>query len=160
MPGAGKSTVGVVLAKKLGMKFIDSDLMIQEKKGMLLNEIIDQKGLQAFINIEEEVNSSIDVENCVIATGGSVIYGENAMQHFRKIGEIIYLSIELETLSLRLGDLKERGVVLKEGQDLQGLFEERVPLYERYATKSIECAAKSIYEIVDEISDVVSIDYV
>ena len=151
MPGAGKSTVGVVLAKKLGYAFLDSDLVIQSREGKLLHEIIAQKGIEGFWQIEEEANCSIAVNRTVIATGGSVIYGARAMEHFQKTAAIVYLKLSLESIAERLGDLNERGVTLKAGQDLQGLYEERIPLYEQYADITMDCEGLSIREIVAEI---------
>lgn len=152
MPGAGKSTVGVVLAKKLGFSFLDSDLVIQEREGKVLHEIISEKGLDGFLQIEEEVNSSLCVSRCVIATGGSVIYGKKAMEHLKSIGEIVYLQLSCEEIAERLGDLNQRGVALKTGQNLEALYEERIPLYEKYADKTIACEQKMLREIVEEIA--------
>lgn len=151
MPGVGKSTVGVVLAKKLGFSFLDSDLLIQEREGMRLHEIIEQKGLEAFNRIENDVNASIEAENAVIATGGSVIYGEHAMRHLKAIGRVIYLKLNCEELKERLGDLEERGVSIRPGMTLEELYQERTPLYEKYADRSVDCHDKSIREIVNEI---------
>lgn len=133
MPGVGKSTIGVVLAKILGYQFIDADLVIQEKTGRLLKDIIAEEGIEEFIKIENEVNASIDTKKAVIATGGSVVYGKEAMKHLSEIGTVVYLQLELSALSRRLGSLKKRGVVLKKGQTLKDLYEERIPLYEKYA---------------------------
>lgn len=152
MPGAGKSTVGVVLAKHEGFGFLDSDLVIQEKTGLLLHEIISREGDEGFRQVENRVNASLQVRHTVIATGGSVIYGREAMQHLRRIGTVVYLKLSCPSIAERLGDLKERGVTLKEGQTLQQLYDERVPLYERYADITIDCEEKSIREIVAEIS--------
>ena len=132
MPGAGKSSIGVVLAKVLGYQFIDSDLLIQKAEKRTLSEIIADEGTEGFKAIENRVNASIQVENTVIATGGSVVYCDEAMQHLKSEGVVVYLKISLELLSRRLGNLKGRGVVLKEGQTLASLYE-RVPLYEKYA---------------------------
>ena len=151
MPGAGKSTVGVVLAKHEGFGFLDSDLVIQ-KTGLLLHEIISREGDEGFRQVENRVNASLRVRHTVIATGGSVIYGREAMQHLRRIGTVVYLKLSCPSIAERLGDLKERGVTLKEGQTLQQLYDERVPLYERYADITIDCEEKSIREIVAEIS--------
>ena len=151
MPGAGKSTVGVVLAKKLGYTFVDSDLVIQEKESRLLHEIIEQDGLNAFEKIENEVNATLEAKNSVIATGGSVIYGTEAMMHLASIGTIIYLKLAYEELEWRLGDLDERGVVMRPGQTLLDLYEERIPLYEKYADITIDCTQKSIRQVVMEI---------
>lgn len=152
MPGAGKSTVGVVLAKKLGFSFLDSDLVIQEREGKVLHEIISEKGLDGFLQVEEEVNASLLVSRCVIATGGSVIYGEKAMKHLKDIGKIVYLQLPCEEIAERLGDLNQRGVALKEGQSLEALYEERIPLYEKYADMTIACKQKMLREIVEEIA--------
>lgn len=151
MPGAGKSTVGVVLAKKLGFAFLDSDLVIQSREGKLLHEIIEEQGVEKFWSIEEEANLSIDVRRTVIATGGSVIYGGRAMEHLGCSGIIVYLQLSCEEIAGRLGDLNERGVTLREGQTLEMLYEERVPLYEQYAHITMDCERLSIREIVEEI---------
>lgn len=152
MPGVGKSTIGVVLAKKLGFSFLDSDLLIQEREGRLLHEIIQQDGLEEFNRIEEEVNASIQQQNAVIATGGSAVYGQRAMEHLKKIGTIVYLKLPYEELVNRLGDLEERGVAMKKNQTLNQLMEERTPLYEKYSDVIIDCHEKQIREIVEEIN--------
>lgn len=153
MPGAGKSTVGVVLAKRLGYAFLDSDLVIQSKEGRLLHEIIADKGVEGFWQTEETVNASIEADYTVIATGGSVIYGSRAMEHFKQMGSIVYLKLSLEAIADRLGDLGERGVTLREGQDLTALYEERIPMYERYADIIMDCENLSIREIVTAIAE-------
>ena len=152
MPGAGKSTVGVVLAKQQGYHFVDSDLVIQEETGLLLHEIIEQQGDDGFRQVENRINAGLAVKHSVIATGGSVIYGREAMQHLKKIGVVIYLKLSCESIASRLGDLRERGITLREGQTLQQLYDERVPLYERYADITVDCENKSIREIVVEIA--------
>jgi len=151
MPGAGKSTIGVVLAKRLGFRFLDSDLVIQEHYGMLLQELISAHGVEGFWKIEEEINASLKCEKTVIATGGSAVYGKKAMKHFRKIGTVIYLKLPYEEIEERVGDLQSRGVTLRHGQNLKDLYEERLPLYEQYADLTIECDHKSLREIVLEI---------
>ncbi|MBQ9120578.1 MAG: shikimate kinase [Lachnospiraceae bacterium] len=133
MPGAGKSTAGVVLAKVLGYRFLDSDLLIQETEGRLLREIIAQEGLEGFIAVENRINAGIQANNTVIATGGSVIYGEEAMEHLKSIGTVVYIQLSYEEICHRLGNIKQRGVVLKEDQSLEELYQERCPLYEKYA---------------------------
>ena len=110
MPGAGKSTVGVVLAKNLGMSFMDSDLVIQEQEGKKLHEIIEECGSDGFIKVEERVNASLDPSNTIIATGGSVVYGAKAMEHLGEIGTICYLKLSYESIRDRLGDLAQRDV--------------------------------------------------
>ncbi len=151
MPGSGKSTVGVVLAKKLGYRFIDSDLVIQEKYGKLLYQLIEERGEAGFLMLENEINASITAEGAVIATGGSAVYGKEAMRHFRVIGQIVYLKLPFEELEQRLGDLHERGVVLKKGYTLRDLYEERIPLYEKYADITIACEGKDIRSVMEEI---------
>ena len=151
MPGSGKSTVGVVLAKKLGYRFIDSDLVIQEKCGKLLYQLIEERGEAGFLMLENEINASVVADCAVIATGGSAVYGVEAMKHFKEIGQIVYLKLPYEELATRLGDLHERGVVLKEGYTLRDLYEERIPLYEKYADITVECEGKDIRGVMEEI---------
>ena len=153
MPGAGKSSIGVVLAKVLGYQFIDSDLLIQKAEKRTLSKIIADEGTEGFKAIENRVNASIQVENTVIATGGSVVYCDEAMQHLKSEGVVVYLKISLELLSRRLGNLKGRGVVLKEGQTLASLYDERVPLYEKYADLIIDCNGKMLRDVVAEIAE-------
>ena len=155
MPGVGKSTVGVVLAKKLGYAFVDADLVIQSREGKLLYEIIAERGVEGFWRLEEAVGESVETERTVIATGGSPVYGKKAMAHYKRIGTVVYLSLPLEGIRERLGDLTERGVTLKEGQDLDGLYVERQPLYERYADATVDCEGLSIREIVEKIAALV-----
>lgn len=133
MPGVGKSTIGVILAKQLGYEFVDSDLIIQRKENRLLHEIIEQEGVDGFIEVENSVNASLCVEKSVIATGGSAVYGREAMEHLKNIGRIVYLQLSYEALEKRLGNLKGRGVVLREGQTLKDIYEERSMLYKKYA---------------------------
>lgn len=144
MPGVGKSTIGVVLAKVLGYQFLDSDLLIQKQEGRKLHQIISQEGNEGFKNIENRVNASIQAEETVIATGGSVIYCPEAMEHLKSIGTVVYLKLSLEPLSKRLGNLKGRGVLLKEGQTLEDLYRERTPLYEKYADLVIDEEGKDL----------------
>lgn len=143
MPGAGKSTIGVVLAKVLGYQFLDSDLLIQKQEKRRLSEIIEE-GYKGFKDVENRVNASIEAENTVIATGGSVVYCEEAMEHLKSIGTVVYLKLSLNALSKRLGNLKSRGVLLREGQNLTDLYEERTPLYEKYADIVIDEEGKDL----------------
>lgn len=152
MPGAGKSTVGVVLAKHLGYHFVDSDLVIQQQEGKLLHELLEERGQAGFLELENRVNASISPEKAVIATGGSAIYGKDAMEHFISIGTVIYLRLSLDSITRRLGDLEKRGVAMKSGQSLKELYQERIPYYERYADLTIEAEEKSIRRIVEEIA--------
>lgn len=133
MPGVGKSTIGVILAKILGYQFIDADLIIQERQGKLLKEIIEERGVDGFVQVENDVNKSLNPGKAVIATGGSVVYGREAMEHLSEIAIVIYLELELPALTRRLGNLKKRGVVLKNGQTLKDIYNERIPLYNKYA---------------------------
>lgn len=152
MPGAGKSTVGVVLAKALGYNFVDSDLVIQKETGKRLFEIIDEVGIDEFLNIENRINASLSVEKAVVATGGSVIYGEEAMEHLKSIGKVVYLKTDYESLEKRLGNLLKRGVAIRSGNTLLDLYNERVPLYEMYADITIDTKNKGIREVVEIIS--------
>lgn len=155
MPGAGKSTIGVVLAKRMGYRFVDSDLVIQEKYGKLLHDLITENGVEGFWQIENDVNVEMDTDSSVIATGGSAVYGKTAMEHFRTIGTVVYLKLPFEEVAVRLGDLKERGVTLKPGQDLADLYRERIPLYEKYAHLTVDCHGKMLKDIVEEIQKAV-----
>lgn len=148
MPGCGKSTVGVVLAKVLGMSFIDSDLVIQQHEGKRLSQILDEIGDDGFRALENSINASLQAENSVIATGGSVVYGAEAMAHLRSIGTVIYLQLTYERVEDRLGDLHARGVTIKPGWTLRDLYNERTPLYERYAHLTIPCDGLRIREII------------
>jgi shikimate kinase len=151
MPGVGKSTVGVILAKILGYQFIDSDLVIQQQEGKLLREIISEQGAEGFIRVENRVNASLEAECAVIATGGSAVYGKEAMEHLREIGTVVYLEAEYAPLAKRLADIKSRGVVLKDGQDLHDLYVERTPLYEKYADIRISQTGLNIEMTVSRI---------
>ena len=149
MPGVGKSTVGVILAKVLGYQFLDADLLIQEQEGKLLKDIIAEVGTDGFIQVENRVNASIDCTKTIIATGGSVIYGQEAMEHLKEIGTVVYLEVAFATLEERLSDIKGRGVVLKDGQTLYDLFMERTPLYEKYADIRVLEEGLGVEETVD-----------
>lgn len=151
MPGSGKSTVGVVLAKVLGYRFLDSDLEIQQKEGKRLPELIEEFGTEGFLDIEGRVNASIEADHCVIATGGSVVYRENAMQHLKEIGTVVYLKLTCEQLKERLGDLRCRGVALHDGQNLEGLYKERIPLYEKYADIVVDETDLSVEETMEQV---------
>ena len=152
MPGVGKSTVGVILAKVLGYQFIDADLVIQEQEKRLLREIIAEEGTEGFIQVENRVNATLEAHHAIIATGGSVVYGKEAMEHLRSMGTVVYLRLTLEQIAERLGDLTERGVTLREGQDLKALYEERTPLYEKYAHVIIDGDGQQVRELVARIA--------
>ena len=143
---------GVVLAKFLGYDFVDTDLVIQEKTGKLLHELITEYGLDGFKKIEEDINAGISCQRSVIAPGGSVVYGEKAMKHFKEIGKVVYLKISYEELEGRLGNLQSRGVALKEGQTLLDLYHERVPYYEKYADITIEEQGLGVEETINRIA--------
>lgn len=151
MPAAGKSTVGVLLAKRLGYAFVDVDLVIQEQENRLLKEIIADEGMDGFMAVENRVNASLDVQKSVIAPGGSVIYGEEAMEHLKSIGLVVYLKISFDELLKRLGDVVDRGVVLKEGMTLQDLYEERISYFEKYADITVDEEGKNLGQVVDEL---------
>lgn len=151
MPGVGKSTVGVVLAKALGYQFVDADLLIQEAEGKLLSELIEEHGTDGFIEIENRVNSQIQTHRSVIATGGSVVYGKEAMEHLKSIGTVVYLKQNLRVLQRRLRNLKGRGVVLKEGQTLVNLYKERTVLYEKYADITVDQYKQSIEQTLKAV---------
>ena len=151
MPGVGKSTVGVVLAKALGYQFVDADLLIQEAEGKLVSELIEEHGTDGFIEIENRVNSQIQTHRSVIATGGSVVYGKEAMEHLKSIGTVVYLKQNLRVLQRRLRNLKGRGVVLKEGQTLVDLYKERTVLYEKYADITVDQYKQSIEQTLKAV---------
>lgn len=151
MPGVGKSTVGVVLAKILGYRFLDSDLEIQEQTGKLLHELITEHGDEGFLEIENQVNAGLAVDKTVIATGGSAVFGEDAMKHLQEISTVVYLRLPYKSLKKRLGDLKKRGVVLKPGQTLKDLVDYRTPYYEKYADLIVDEEHLDIKGVVDKI---------
>lgn len=151
MPASGKSTVGVVVAKRLGYKFVDTDLVIQEVEKRLLKEIIAEEGNEGFLRIEDRVNAEIQEERAVISPGGSVVYCENAMRHYKETGMIVYLNTSYETISNRLHNAKNRGVVLKDGQTLKDLYEERSALFERYADLTISEEGRDLEETIEEV---------
>ncbi len=155
MPAAGKSTIGVILAKVLGFNFLDTDLLIQDQEKCLLKDIILRDGVDGFIAIENQVNLKLITKNSVIATGGSIIYGAEAMEHLREIGIVVYLQLSYETIKDRLGNIKQRGVVLREGQTLETLYEERCPLYEKYAHIIVDSEGLGTEELMGKIADVV-----
>lgn len=155
MPGVGKSTAGVVLAKVLGYQFVDADLVIQEKEGKLLREIIKEKGTDGFIAVENRINSEIEASHSVIATGGSVVYGKEAMEHLKQIGTVVYLQLGYEALRSRLSDIHDRGVVLREGQTLKDLYQERCRLYEAYADITVAEDGLNVEQTIAQILEAV-----
>lgn len=151
MAGAGKSTIGVLLAKTLGMAFVDTDLIIQENEKMLLQSIIDNKGLQYFTMVEEKAIHGLTVHNTIIATGGSVIYVDNAMGKLKSTGTVVYLKVPFIEIERRLENIKTRGIAMKKGQTLHDLYNERAPLYEKYADIVIDLEGLNIEDAVGEI---------
>jgi shikimate kinase len=151
MPGVGKSTLGVLLAKAMGLDFLDTDVRIQAREGRSLQAIIDTDGRQVFGGIEERSVLELSCVNTVIATGGSVIYSGEAMQHLQSLGWVVHLHLPLSLLHARLRDFGARGVLMTPGQTLEQLFAERAPLYRRYADASIDCSRKTHDEAVEAI---------
>lgn len=151
MSGAGKSTLGVLLAKALGKHFTDSDICIQQHTGKLLQDIIDTEGIDRFMEIEEQVVSALDLKNTVIATGGSVVYSQKAMETLKLNGTVVYLEVDYEELVKRLSNITTRGIVFKGKQDLQAVYRERLPLYKQYADLTVSCTGRGIEECVEEI---------
>ena len=154
MPGVGKSTVGVILAKVLGFQFVDADLVIQEKEGKLLREIIAEEGPDGFIAVENRINSEIEAHHSVIATGGSVVYGKEAMEHFKDIGTVVYLELPPESLEERLGSLNERGVVSNGKTTVEEIYADRAALYKKYADITLNEQGKQIRETVEMLYDI------
>lgn len=151
MSGAGKSTLGVLLAKALGMDFVDTDIVIQQHEGRLLQDIIDNEGIEIFLDIEERTVSELQLQNCIISTGGSVIYSEQAMNILKQDGHIIYLHVPYEEIQRRLINVTTRGIVIKKGNSLKDVYEERVPLYNKYSDNTLNCSNKNIEQCVSEI---------
>lgn len=155
MPSSGKSMIGVLLAKRLGMSFLDLDILIQERSGRLLKELIAERGQEGFLKLEGDTACTLHLENTIIAPGGSICYEDWAMAHLRSISRVIYLDISYEELEKRVGDLKSRGVVLPEGYTLRDLYEERRKLYERYADLRIPEEGLSADQVVEQLYDIV-----
>ena len=151
MSGAGKSTLGVLLAKALGKDFVDTDLIIQQRTKKLLQQILDEEGVERFMEIEEAAVSELSPSNTVIATGGSVVYSETAMRALKSGGVTVYLAVDYPELSVRLSNITTRGIVFKDAQDLRGVYEERLPLYERYADIRVDCTGQGVERSVGEI---------
>ena len=154
MPGCGKSTIGVLLAKNLAYGFLDSDLVIQEQSGRKLQEMIDEMGPEAFSAFEDAVNATLIPHNTVIATGGSAVYGTRAMEHFREIGTVVYLKASYETIEKRIRNFATRGIVIPEGQTFRDVYNERTALYEKYAdiTVDVDADKADIWDVVEAIT--------
>lgn len=153
MPGAGKSTVGLLLAKALNRPFIDTDLLIQKQENHYLQELINTRGMNEFLDIEEKVILGLDAENTVIATGGSAVYSEPAVRHLKSNGIVVFLNSQMYQLERRLKNVRTRGIAMKSGQTLYNLYLERLPLYRKYADLEIDCSKKHIETIVSDIKD-------
>jgi shikimate kinase len=151
MPSAGKSTLGVLLAKTLCMPFTDTDLVIQEKENKLLQNIINEFGNEHFLKVEEAAILDCNFSNHVMATGGSVVYSNAAMEHLKKDGIVVYLKLDYEEIERRLNNITTRGVAIAEGQTLEDLYNQRVPLYEKYADITLDCNDKSMEETVEDL---------
>lgn len=156
MPGSGKSTCGVLAAKALLKNFFDTDLLIQGLEQSRLQDIIDNKGIDYFLSAEESAILSLDINATVIATGGSVIYSDRAMQHLKSMGRIIYLHLGYETMCSRIKNITTRGVVLKSGTTLLDMYNERLPLYEKYADAVIHCDKNTVEQTVQQIVNTVA----
>ncbi len=151
MPGSGKSTVGVLLAKMLGYDFLDSDLLIQKAENKRLFEILRDSGNEYFLRLEDKVNSEISCKKTVIATGGSAVYCQKAMEHLKSIGTVVYLKVPLGALEKRVDNFETRGIMMKKGATLKDIFEERTPLYEKYADMTVELDGGSLTDSAKEI---------
>ena len=158
MPGVGKSTIGVILAKLLGYQFLDADLLIQQQEKKLLKDIINERGTDGFIEVENRVNAGIVAEHTVIATGGSVVYGKEAMRHLKEIGTVVYLEVSYDTIKKRLADIKGRGVVLRENQSLLDLYKERTPLYEKYADVKVTEEHLNVEQTIERLVEELGFD--
>ncbi len=153
MPGSGKSTVGVLLAKAGLLNFVDTDLIIQIKYGKTLSEIIKEKGTDGFIGIENDVLSRQMFDNTVVATGGSAVYGKEAMENLKKGSTIVYLKVMPDELIRRIDNITTRGIAMPEEYTLYDLYNERAPLYEKYADITVDCTGLSIEETVQAVSE-------
>lgn len=156
MPGSGKSSVGVILAKMLGMGFCDTDVLLQQRTGRKLQEIIDTEGVEQFLNYEQQTILSLDCRHDVIATGGSVVLRERAMTHLKVLGKLVYLSASFEVLQGRINNTQTRGIAGIKGNTLQDIYKQRVPLYEKYADLIVcneeACSAMLLERIADQIT--------
>ncbi len=158
MPGAGKSTVGVLLAKAMNYQFMDTDITIQNENGKKLYEIIAEKGIDEFLKIENDVICQVEADKTVIATGGSAVYGEEAMKHLAEIGHIVYIKLSCQEIIRRVSNIKTRGIAMKKGKTIFDIYEERVPLYEKYAEIIVDAEHTNIEECVELVVDAVSMD--
>lgn len=151
MPGAGKSTLGVLLAKAINYGFVDTDLIIQRQSGKKLYQIIGDNGIDYFLKLENDTIKKLQVSNTVIATGGSAVYGEEAMDNLKKIAVIVYIRLSCDEIKNRVGNIKTRGIVMKAGKTMEDIYEERVPLYEKYADIVVDGEGTSIETCVERV---------
>ena len=156
MPGSGKSTCGVVAAKMLLKNFFDTDLLIQNLEGASLQNIINSKGAQYFEKAEEKSILSLDIQGTVIATGGSVIYSDKAMEHLKKLGKIVYLHLEYEQMCSRINNIATRGILMKNGETLKDMYDERLPLYKKWADVTIHCDNTTVEQTAQAIVSAVN----
>lgn len=155
MPGAGKSTIGVVLAKTLGMTFVDTDLIIQQRDGRLLQEIIDTDGMDDFLNAENNALINLKSVNMVIATGGSAVFCEEGMEHLAEIGKIVYLMVSYEEIERRVNNITTRGIAMRHGASLMDVYSERSELYERYADVIVDCGDGTVEDVINQIIKII-----
>lgn len=151
MPGCGKSTIGVILAKTIGVGFVDTDLIIQQRENRLLQDIIDTDGIEAFLDCEENAVKTVDCDNTVIATGGSVVYREDAINHLKKNGKIFYLNVPLDEIKKRLNNISTRGIAANKNDSIEKIFIEREPLYKKYADVIVDLTDRTVEQAVGEI---------
>ncbi len=155
MPGCGKSTVGVILAKTLGVGFVDTDLVIQQRENRLLQDIINSDGIEKFLDCESDAVLSIDCDNCVIATGGSVVFREEAMAHLKKNGKVFYLDVPLSQIKKRINNISTRGIAAQAGESIEDIFKERSPLYRKYADTILELVDSEVEQTVEKICNII-----
>ena len=148
MPGSGKSTVGVLLAKALGFDFIDTDLTLQQREGALLQNIINKRGTQVFLDLEQAAICSVQCENSIVSPGGSCVCREQSMAHLKNLGRVVYLRLPLNEVEARLNNISTRGIAMEPGQTLKDLYDYRTPLYEQWADVTVDCAGQSLEETV------------
>ena len=153
MPGSGKSTIGVLLAKALGYRFVDTDIIIQAETGSRLQTLLDTRGTKGFLQLEEEILSRVKAEKTVIATGGSAVFGPSAMAHMRELGIIVYLDTPVDELAARLANLDTRGVVMKPGEQVSDILRVRAPLYQKYADLTIQTGGLTMEQTVEALTD-------
>lgn len=158
MPSCGKSTVGVLLAKRLGMSFIDIDIVIQERTGKLLRELIEEQGHEGFLKTEGDIAASLEPSNAILAPGGSICYEDWAMEHLKKISRVVYLRISFEEMEKRIGNVRDRGVAIPQGYTLKDLYLERTALYEKYADIILDEGRMTVGEVANQLEDLLNLE--